>query len=248
MRTVERGSIWRAPALAGALLALSATSTTLAATPTTLDQRSDAAALKAYDAYLGAVAKHEAAWTRSSDGFTRAIAKQCPNVLAAVNVLPPGSVSKAAITAFGEELSFDIELAFVAPDHPFQRTLARSLRHLRWSSAAIAKVASGWQDATQKLFSMPHSDLCADANALAASDAQQTPSGTLAWLASFGRASSAVSHGAGRFEQLITRFETRADSGTVKSINGLLNRIQHATKTRGQAAVSKLSRTLGLSS
>lgn len=93
-----------------------------------VDAASDHAATLAYHRFLSATV---APSRRADDAFVSSISTSCPNVLAAVNLLPAGSFSRSAVLAFGEEMAGDLTLAAVAPWHgPFAK-LAAALRRLR---------------------------------------------------------------------------------------------------------------------
>jgi hypothetical protein len=103
------------------------------------DVASDQVALRVYHRYLTGVVADIPSWLRLDDGFIASVSATCPNVLAALNLLPVSKVNMSAVIAFGEEAAADINLAALVAERPRFASLATALSKLRWSSAQTAR-------------------------------------------------------------------------------------------------------------
>jgi hypothetical protein len=93
---------------------------------------------------------------------------------------------------------------------------------------------------------MPQSDLCVDAQALAASNGQTTPPGTLPFLAKYGRVAGRT--GFAGLRHVLERVQTPADAKLVRDINRLTRRAEARLKALAKAEHTKLLSALGISS
>jgi hypothetical protein len=230
-----------------ALIAAGALILPSAAIAAPVDRTSDHVALRAYQRYFSWLVSQAPAWRRDGDAFVASISGSCPNVLAAVNLLPVSSVNKGAVTSFGEEIGADLgAVANVSSRVPLGN-MAKTLSGLRWSSHQTSEQIKRFLAATRKLVRLAPSDVCADARALAASNAQVTPPGTLRFLATVGRVSSAARAGGSAFETILARFQTAADRPVIDGINRLKHRLTSALRAFATAEVGKVLSALGLS-
>ncbi len=212
-----------------------------------VDAASDHAATVAYHRYLSALVSNIPASRSADDALISSIAGSCPNVLAAVNLLPVSSVNKSALLAFGEEIGGDVAVAALEPDRGVPAQLARALTPLRWSSRQSSKTITRYLASTRKFFGLRPSDLCGDAQTLAASAAQATPPGTLQWLASFGRYGTAWGNATSAFIKLLERYQTQADGALITEINQLVRRWRSLVDSLATTEVPKLASALGIS-
>jgi hypothetical protein len=225
------------------LLLCSALSTTAAAAAP-MDARSSHLALRALHRYITGVLADAPAWRQADDAFVASTAANCPNVLAAVGLLPASSATRAADTAMGEEIGVDLAVVSNVPDRAPVAALTRTISSLRWSRVGKATRIRRSLEAQRTYFSLPPSDLCTDARAFAAANAQTTPPGTLQFLATFGRLKGAA--GLDALYNTIQRFVTPADNRLVDANNRLLDRATAAARALEAAELPKLSSTLGL--
>jgi hypothetical protein len=228
------------------MLLCSALSTT-AAEAAQIDGASTHRALRALNRYLTGLLADAPARRQADDAFVVSITANCPNVLAAVNLLPPSSVNHGAVVAFFEEAGADLSLARNVPeDRARLAALARTMIRLRWSRTGSATKIRRSLEAQRKRFSLPPSDLCTDAHALAASNAQTTPPTTLQFLATFGRAEKAA--GLGALIDTMQPFVTPADNRLIDADNRLNDRLTAAEKALQAAEAPKIVSALGISS
>jgi hypothetical protein len=177
--------------------------------------------------------------------FVASVAAGCPNVLAAVNLIP-SQVNRAATFALGEEIGADLYLArFLPAERALTSSLASTIERLRWSSRATRAAIRRSMQAERRYFALSPSNLCADARALAATNAQTTPPGTLQFLAAFGRAF----HGSGFFalNKTINRFKTAADGRLIRASNSNQKLLVAARAALVASETPKVLAALGLS-
>jgi hypothetical protein len=91
-------------------------------------------ALQALQRYFTTLVANVPASQQSEESYVASIRSACPNVLAAVDLIPESSVNAATAMAFGEELGLDVSLASFVPDRTPLATLTGTLSKLRWSS------------------------------------------------------------------------------------------------------------------
>jgi hypothetical protein len=209
-----------------------------------VDVVSDHAATRAYHRYLSATVFPSRS---ADDAFVSSISRSCPSVLAAVNLLPVSSVNRSAVIAFGEELGSDLALVAEAPWRGQFVKLARALGRLRWSSRQSGQTVTRYLASVRMFFRLAPSDLCSDARALAASNAQATPAGTLTWLAAFGRNGTSSRNATSAFLNLLARYQLPTDGSLIIANNRLSNRSNSALKVLVTTEARKLGSGLGLS-
>jgi hypothetical protein len=194
--------------------------------------------------YFTEVLANVPAWQQADDAFVASTATNCPNVLAAVGLLPASSATHAADTAIGEEMDADlVVVSDVADRAPFE-ALSSTITRLRWSSIRTATRIRRTLEAERTYFSLPPSDLCADARVFAGANALSTPPGTLQFLATFGRLGGAA--GLKGLYGTIHRFATPADNRLIDANNRLVDRAVAAEKPLAAAEFLKLKSALGL--
>jgi hypothetical protein len=240
---MRRNVKWRA---AGVAVTLSL-SLPAAAAAAPIDTASDHVALAAYGHYLqGALSNLPAA--RSADNaYVASIATACPNVLAALNLLPAQGINRAAGIAFGEELGGDLLVATYRVERAPLATLSAALTRLPWSSPQTSGTIESFLTAQRNLFHLGPSHLCADAKALAASNLRRTPRGTLRWLARFGRLLSAQQTHVGPFLRALEQFQAPDDAAQVDANNRRVGQIMAAFPALVRTEATKLESALGLS-
>lgn len=232
--------------VAAAVMLWSALSTT-AAVAAPVDAASSRVVLGALQRYLTGLLADAPASREGDDAFVASTAASCPNVLAAVNLLPSASVSSAAATALGEEVGADLALvSFVPVERTLLAALTNTIGRLRWSMSGSATTVRRSLDAERTYLELPPSDLCADADAFAAANAQTTPPETLQFLATLGRARSAA--GLAGLLKTIDRFKTAADRRLITAVKSADKRVIAAGKALVAVEAPKLLSTLGASS
>ncbi len=209
-----------------------------------VDVASEHVAVRAFDRYLrGRIADVPAA-RQLENAFVASITASCQGVLTPVFRLPQGSLKPDTVLAFIEEISGDLTVEIDAASHGRLARMTRALSHLPWSSKRTKATVTRFLDAQHRLLSLAPSNLCADANALAANP-QVTPPGTLQWVATLGTASRATTAGNAAFLKMLGRFADASDAPVFKDIAGLPKRFVRAYKPLLKAAATKLLTTLG---
>jgi hypothetical protein len=211
-----------------------------------VDKASSRAALGAYHAFLAEHLASIPAGQQQDDAFVASISAHCPNVLASVALLPEGSFNQAAITAFAQEAGADLALVANASTRPGLASMATALGRLRWSSRKTTAEIKRFLEGVQQLLTLAPSDLCLDAQALAASTAQVTPPGTLQLLATVHRLGSAAAAGTSGFIKILERFQTPAEGHMIAANNRLVGSIESASEKAVEAEGHKLLSVLGL--
>jgi hypothetical protein len=186
------------------------------------------------------------AWQTKGDAFIASITANCPNVLAAVNMLPLTASNAGGIHAFGGEMGSDLAAVSNAANKASFERLVRALTRLHWSSRGTKSAITRFIAAGRAFLSFPPSDLCTDARALAANSAQTTPPGTVTWLATYTRIINAQHRGLDGFIRVLERFQTAADRRFVNGINNLTVVLTADQNSFLSAEVPKLGATLGL--
>jgi hypothetical protein len=212
-----------------------------------IDTASDHVALSAYGRYLQGVLSGLPVARSADNAYVASIATACPNVLAAVNLLPPRAVNRATAIAFGEELGGDILVVGYHADRAPLATLAATLRRLRWSSPQTSATIKSFLTAQRNLFHLGPSHLCSDASALAASNFGRTPPGTLRWLARLGRLSSAEHARFATFFAVLEKFQAPDDRTQIDANNRLVGRFMAAFPVLVRSEAARLGSALGLS-
>lgn len=184
---------------------------------------------------------------QGDEQFVAAVAAACPNVLAAVNLLPSSQVNHAASVALGEEIAADLYVArFLPAERAVTSSFASTVERLPWSSRATRAAIRRAMQAQRRYFALAPSNLCADARTLAASNAQSTPPGTLQFLAVFGRDFAAVQDSA--LDTAINRFKTARDASLIRAANRNAPLLIAERKALVTSEGPKVLSVLGLSS
>jgi hypothetical protein len=213
-----------------------------------VDVASDHVLIHAYKTFLNGVLSDVPAWRQADDTYISNISASCPNVLAAVNLLPSNQINQAAATAFGEEAAGDLLVSQGPLMLHRLSTLQTSISRLRWSNRNARTTVKRYLSAERAFYSLAPSDLCADATAFAASNATTTPPGTLRWLATLGSLGTRNESASGALGALLGGYHSSRDTGTVKDVLKLLNRLQSVGSNVLQDEVTKLLTALGLTS
>jgi hypothetical protein len=211
-----------------------------------LDVASGGVALSAYHTYMSALVSDLPASQQRADAFVASISASCPNALAAVSGVPASPVSQSASFMFGEEVGLDAALTVAAPGTAPLAALDRTLAGLRWSSPRTAAKIKRFLKAKRALLTLPASDLCGDARALASANAQVTPPGTLAFVATAKRDAAAAGAGIAAFVKILNRFHTRAEHTTVAATNRFVRKLKSAYTTLSMTEAHELLPVLGL--
>ncbi len=217
-----------------------------------LDVASGGVALSAYHTYMSALVSDLPASQQSADAFVASISASCPNALAAVSGVPASPVSpvspvnQSASFMFGEEVGLDAALEVAAPATAPLAALEETLAGLRWSSPHTAAKIKRFLEAKRAFLALAASDLCGDARALASTNAQVTPPGTLAFVASAKRDTAAASAGIAAFVKILNRFHTRAEHAKAAATNRLVRKLKSEYTTLSTTELHELLPALGL--
>ncbi len=211
-----------------------------------IDVASDHAALVAYHSYVAGLLSNVPAIKTAIDKYVSSVAARCPGVLAPLALLPPGSANQGALLAVVEELGEDLGIASDGPLRGPLSNLAAALTRLRWSSPETDRTIRGYLTAQHRLLALGPSRLCTDLRAFASSVGQQTPRGTLRWLAKAGRVVSDRENRFTAFEAVLAGFARPADAGLIHDIDRTSGRFQTAVKSSLTPAARRLLAALGL--
>jgi hypothetical protein len=212
-----------------------------------VDQASAHAALAAVVRWQTGLIADAPISQQGDDEFVASVATECPNVLAAVNLLPSARVSRAATFALGEEIGADLYLArFLPAERAVTSSLAFTVEGLPWSSGATRAAMRTSMQAERSYFALSTSNLCADARALAATNAEATPPGTLQFLAAFGRA--LTGSGLLALNKTVNRFKTSADGPLIRADNSNNKLLEAARAALVASETPKILSALGVSS
>jgi len=229
----------------GALVLSCSAFSSAAAAAAPVDRASTHAALAALMRWETGLMADAPISQQGDDEFVASVAAGCPNVLAAVNLIPT-QVNRAAIFALGEEIGADLFLArFLPPERALTSSLASTIERLPWSSSTTRAAIRQAMQAERRYFALAPSSLCADARALAGTNAQTTPPGTLQFLATFGRAFG----GSGFFalNKTINRFKTSADASLIRAANSNSKLLVSARAALVKSETPKVLSALGIS-
>jgi len=234
-----------------ASIALGIAAGVLAAMPATagaagVDQRSDRAALTAYHRYLEDVTARVPAVRKAESAYVSSISQRCAGALAPLKNASTSSVNETALFDFGEELGGSaFVVAYSTPRDQFAK-MAVTLGKLHWSSPRTAKTVKCYLTAQDRLFALAPSDVCTDAQALAASHAETVPPGATQWIAKFRGAAVAQQSAAQAFGKVLDEFQIPADKSLVASDSGLLRSLSGSLKAVAKSGATKIVHALGL--
>lgn len=245
VRPRRRGPRRGVLAIAVAVAALWPAAAAAAAAP--VNRASDRAALNAYHAYLRDLVSMVPAWRQGDNGYIASISGTCGGALSVLKHAPPASFNKQAVLAFGLEAGGDLDAVSVYPSaRPALGRLAGSLAALRWSSAGIRKVVSGYVAAERRLFAVRPSNLCADARVLRASHGRKISRGTAVFVSRFARRVGAAGKAATAFLTVLGRYASPSDRGLITSTSHLLHQFGAKVTALVKPEAKKLIGALGL--
>jgi hypothetical protein len=182
---------------------------------------------------------------QGDEQFVASVAAGCPNVLTAVNLLPSSQVNHAASVALGEEIAADLYLArFLPAERALTTSLAGTVERLPWSSSATRAAIRRSMQAERRYFALAPSNLCADASALAASNAQTTPPATLQFLATFRR--DLAGTGFAALNATINRYKRAVDADLIRADNSNDKLLVAARAALVRSEAPKVLSALGL--
>lgn len=209
-----------------------------------VDAHSAHTALRAYKAYLSSVVSQLGAARQADDVFVGTIGAKCPNVLAPIRNTPVDSTNQPILSEFGQEVGGDTVLPATVP---FQRplaTLTTRLSKLHWSSGARKRSIGRALAAQARLYALPPSDLCADASALAASNAQSLPPGTAPFVAGYQNTTRRA--GLSALKSTLSRYGRKSDRKLRRSVSRLQSEVAGGLVSVARASANRLLQALGL--
>jgi hypothetical protein len=209
-----------------------------------VDVRSAHAALRDYKAYLSSVVSQLSAARRADDVFVGTIAAKCPNAAASLRNVTVTPTNQPILNEFGEEIGGDVVLPAAAPFQKPLATLTRRLSKLHWSSGARKRSIARSLAKQARLYALPPSDLCADASALAAGNAQSLPPGTAAFVAGYQNATRAA--GLDALKSTLSRFARRGDRKLRSRVRKLQQEAGGGLESVARASGNRLLQALGL--
>jgi hypothetical protein len=211
-----------------------------------VDQKSDHAALAAYHVYLEGASARIPAVRKAESAYLSSISARCAGALAPLANVSTASANQTALFDFGEELGGSAFIAaYQQANGPFAR-LAATLGKLHWSSPQTARTVKRYLAAQRSLFVLAPSDVCTDAQALAASDAKTLPPRTAQWVAEYQGVAVAQEATARAFANVLERFEIPADRAVVVSDAGLLRSLTGKLHSVANSGATRLVAILGL--
>jgi hypothetical protein len=232
-------------AAAAVLLCVAVPANTAAAAP--VDKASAHAAVAALVSWQTGLMADAPISRQGDEQFVASVAAGCPDVLAAVNLLPSSGVNRAAPFALGEEIAADLFLArFLPAERSVTASFASTVERLPWSSSVTRAEIRREMQAQRRYFALAPSNLCADARALAASNTRTTPAATLRFLAAFGRDFAGVQ--ASPLNAAINRYKTPPDASLIRAANRNGPLLVAARKALVISEAPKVLSILGLSS
>jgi hypothetical protein len=211
-----------------------------------LDARSDHVALRAWRSYLSGIESAIPSARRADDAFVATLSRSCPNVLAPLNFLALTPTNRAVFTALGEEVGGNLTPVAVVPKRPLA-SMTRTLSRLRWSRRQTGQTIQRYLAAAKEFSQLSPSDLCADAGAMAASNASTTPPATLNWLAMYARDENATVKGTSAFMAVLTGYAGSGEGAVIKSVHNLAIRANSDLVKLIRAEAFKALAALGLS-
>jgi hypothetical protein len=210
LRDARRGTKRRSAVCAAVLTAFLALCAGVAVASTqSLDQRSDASALKLYHSYLKAQISEVPAIKTALSSYIATINAGCHGVLAPLNS-PSANVNVTGVVLITEEIEVDLEVAASSVRSSENHTFTSALARLHWTSSArrVVKALLKLDAAQGKLH---ESQLCSDLTAFA-NDPTAVPAGTKTFIDGVNKAIPSAS-AATKFLGLLKRYATRSDRG-----------------------------------
>jgi hypothetical protein len=140
--------------------------------------------------------------------------------------------------------SLDAAIASDAAVRPPLATLAAELERLRWSSAKTTAKVKRSLEAQARFVEQAPSEICADARAIASTNAQQTPVATLQFIANL--TALEKESGLRGVQDVLVAFATKNDRHEYTSARRRLERSAAAETTLLESVLSKIVAGLGL--
>jgi hypothetical protein len=209
-----------------------------------IDEASGHTALVAYHGYVEGLLSRVPTMRNAIDKYVSSIAAACPGVLAPVFSLPSGTANQDAALAFIEELGLDLAVVGNRTFRPQLAKFAATLASLRWSTSQTGDTVQQFVTAQRRLFRLAPSHLCADMQAFASSDAQQTAPGAMRWLAEVATALTAQQREFASFSKVLRHFASPADAGLVSDTDHTFTRFKAAVKSALTPEATRLLRVL----
>jgi hypothetical protein len=237
--------------IAVACLAVPAAASASAAS-TSISRRADRAALSAYATYLQSLVADKATGVDAALLFTQNTKTVCYKALvpiAASPSVPAGDL--AALTGVVDEIGADAHLEFLTSAATPLGQLATTLSSLHWGTGAAAATVTRFLTADEALTALQPSDLCGDADSVAAAfqaNPQQVtiPPATQTFLASYTADSSVANTRLAAFAKLLNSYAISSDSAVVARIDLLAVKVKNVSTVAITAATKALFRALGI--
>lgn len=178
--------MWRRTSLAVPLLALMCWVAPATAAP--VDSHSAHLGLRAYRAYLSSLVSRLHVVKSNDAALVRSVRANCLHVLTPVTT--SGDAHKRAAEQFGNEVAADLLIASFAAYRAPLATLTQRIERLQWSRQETGRRIAAALEAQRQVFDLAPSDLCADANAFAASGGKSVSPATAAFVKNFNQVTS----------------------------------------------------------
>jgi hypothetical protein len=231
----------------GALALLAPASAAAQARPRSLNASADQAAMTAYRTYLsGLTAGALGAAARASQVEIH-VSSTCPDALTDLAQLSADQVKASALTAFGNEVDAELQLAYISGNATALNRLGGALDALSWSTVTPAATTTAFIRAERALAAVTSSNLCKDAAALDAAPLSE-PMSTRRFLARYHAATRALNLSRAAFQSLLAKFQSPTETRLVAQINGLAAQYVSQASAVEQTDADAVLAALGLSS
>ena len=207
----------------------------------------DGFALTAYHVYLSSLAAGAQSAAARASLVIDGVSDTCPDVLDDLAKLSAGQLEKSALTAFGQEVDADLEIAYVSGNTSALSRFANVLDGLTWSTPAQYNTTIRLISSERALIGMTPSNLCEDATSLDAAPLSE-PTTTRRFLGRYRAASAALNSALSAFESLLAEFETKSETKVVAQIDVLVSQYAAQSSSTEQSDATAVLSELGVSS
>jgi hypothetical protein len=218
-----------------------------ASSPQSTNAGAEQSALSAYRTYLSALNAAGSSAAARDEQVVVGVASTCANALADLSELSTGQLNTTALTAFGNEVDADLDLAYVSAGAKPLTRFATALSGLTWSTPAEYSTTMQLISGERALLDLSQPHLCVDAIALDGAPLSE-PTSTRRFLSRYARASTALNTDLAAFQSLLAKFETKSESRIVVQINALVSGYSSIATANEQTAAGSVLSDLGVSS
>jgi hypothetical protein len=204
-------------------------------------------ALAAYHTYLSALIAGESTASARADQLVEGVTGMCSDQLSGLNKLSADQLSKPALTAFGNEVDADLDLAYLGAGNAALNRFASVLNGLTWATPAQSNTTARLVSSERALLGLSRSHICADAATLDLEPLSE-PLATKRFLNRYRKLSNALGTDLSAFQTLLAKFQNKSQSKLVDQINVLVSDYSIQSAATEQADADSLLSQLGLDS